>query len=383
MTLLELQTNEELRRYEFPAVRDKVFLSHAAVCPLPRRVAEAIHAYAEDCTRGDQEMFLPSVRIRQTRGLAARLLNAREEEISFVGPTSLGLSFVAGGLQFQAGDNVLVYLEDYPSNVYPWMALARQGVEVRFLKLREYGVIRTEEVLAQVDERTRLVALASCHFISGYRPEITEIGRWLVERGILFCVDAIQTVGASVTDTSTTDFLAADAHKWMLGPCAAGILFVRKSRQEMLQPTVYGWHNVECPGFVTQDSMKHPSDGRRYEAGTENLFGLVGLHAAMELLLEIGVENIAAELRRQREWLVPALQAKGFEVLQAEASRSNTGGIVSFHRSGEDPAALHRKLEREGIIVSLRFARGGRSFLRVSPHFYNTDAELGRLVEAL
>jgi selenocysteine lyase/cysteine desulfurase len=103
----------------------------------------------------------------------------------------------------------------------------------------------------------------------------------------------------------------------------------------------------------------------------------------MELLLEIGVENIAAELRRQREWLVPALQAKGFEVLQAEASRSNTGGLVSFHRSGEDPAALHRKLEREGIIVSLRFARGGRSFLRVSPHFYNTDAELGRLVEAL
>ncbi len=383
MTIAELHSNEELRRHEFPAIRDKVFLAHAAVCPLPRRVAAAIHAYAEDCTRGDQEMFLPSIQIRQTREIAARLLNARFDEISFVGPTSLALSFVAGGLKFHQGDNVLVYFEDYPSNVYPWMALSEKGVSVRFLKLSEFGRVTAEEVMEQVDGRTRLVALASCHFITGYRPDIAAIGRFLRARDILFCVDAIQTVGASPTDATEFDFLAADAHKWMLGPCAAGVMFVRKSRQELLQPTVYGWHNVECPGFVTQEKMRHPQDGRRYEAGTENLFGLVGMRAAMELLLEVGVENIAAELRRQREWVVPALLAKGCEVLQADAAPERSSGIVAFHRPGVDPAATHQKLERSGIIASLRFARGGRSYLRISPHFYNTDADLARFLDAV
>lgn len=383
MTLPELLSNEELRRHEFPVARDKIFLAHAGVCPLPRRVAEAIRAYATECTLGDQETLLPAYHLQRSRELAARLINAAPDEIAFVGPTSLGLSLIANGVPVKRNDNVLVYLEDYPSNVYPWMALAERGVEVRFLNIRELGRIRAMDVIGQVDEQTRLVALASCHFVSGYRIDLEEIGRALQERNIMFCLDAIQTVGAFPTTVEHLDFLAADAHKWMLGPCAAGILYVRKSRQEKLAPSVYGWNNVRCPNYVAQEEMTFRTGGRRYEAGTYNLLGLVGLHAAMEMLLEIGIDNIASELLRKRAWLVPALQAKGYTVLQADAPVRHAGSIVTFYRAGVDLAGLHQKLEAEHVITSLRMDRKGQQYIRLSPHFYNTDTELHRLLELL
>jgi len=129
--------------------------------------------------------------------------------------------------------------------------------------------------------------------------------------------------------------------------------------------------------------LVHPPDSRRYEAGTENLLGLAGLHAALELLLDVGVEHIAHELRRKRAWLVPALQIKGYQVLQAEAPPEHASAIVSIYRDGADLPALHHKLEQADVIASLRADRSGRRYLRFSPHFYNTDAELQRLVELL
>ncbi len=383
MTLSEILSNEDLRRHEFPVTRDKIFLAHAGVCPLPRRVAEAIRDYATQGTLGDQETLGPALQMHQTRQLAARLLHAQPEEISFVGPTSLALSYVAAGLPLKKHDNILVYQDDYPSNVYPWMALAEKGVQVRFLNIRDLGRIRALDVRGQVDEATRLVALASCHFVSGHRIDLAGIGKFLRERGIPFCMDAIQTLGAFPTTVEHADFLAADAHKWLLGPCAAGIFFVRQAWQERLRPPVYGWHNVRCPNYVAQERIVFPPDGRRYEAGTHNLLGLAGLHAALELLLELGVDNIARELHRKRAWLVPALQARGWSVLEADAPPEHAGGIISIHRAGTDLAAVHEKLTATNIITSLRADRAGRRFLRLSPHFYNTDAELQRVLELL
>jgi len=206
---------------------------------------------------------------------------------------------VASGLRFRRGDNILIYFDDYPSNVYPWMALAEQGVEVRLMNLRGLGAIRPRDVSGQIDENTKLVALASCHFISGYRIDLPAIASFLRERNIMFCVDAIQTVGAFPTDASQLDFLAADAHKWLLGPCGAGILYVRESLQQHLAPPIYGWHNVRSPDFVAQEEIVLRSGAARYEAGTHNLLGLVGLVAAIEFILEVGVENIARELLRK------------------------------------------------------------------------------------
>lgn len=383
MTLAEVLGNEEVRRHEFPAVHEHIFLAHAGVSPLPRRVTEAINRYAESCTLNDQEIVVPTKLQSQTRELAARLLQVEAGEIALVGSTTQALSLVAAGLGLQKSANVLAYFDDFPSNVYPWLALADRGIEVRRLNVKELGRITLADVEAHVDANTRLVALGSCHFVAGWRIDVAGIGDFLRSRDIAFCVDGIQTAGAFPTPMNRADFMAADSHKWLLGPCGAGVLYVRKEWQDRLRPSAFGWSNVRCPNYVAQETLVLHKDARRYEAGTGNLLGIVGLHAAMEFLLEIGVEKIAAELLRKRAWLVPALQANGYRVLNAEAPPAHASAIISFHRQGADMSALHEKLTGAKVLTSLRTDRAGNRYIRLSPHFYNTDAELQRVLALL
>lgn len=383
MNIADLFADEPLRQREFPVTRDRIFLAHAGDCPLPSRVAQAISNYAQQATLGDQETAVYPAALTEGRKLAARLLHCQDDEVALVGPTSMGLSLVASGLTFRRGDNILIYHDDYPSNVYPWMALVDRGVEVRLLNTRALGLIRPKDVMGQVDENTRLVALASCHFVSGFRLDHAAIGRFLRDRKILFCLDAIQTLGAFPTTVEHVDFLAADGHKWLLGPCGAGLLYVRRGLQEELNPPVYGWHNVRCPNFVAQEQIVHRSGPKKFEAGTQYLLGLVGLNQAMEFILEVGVDRIAHELLRKRNWLVPALQAKGYTVLHAEAPAENASGIVTFFKPGVDLSDLHEKLLAANVVTSLRVDRAGQRYIRLSPHFYNADAELQRVMALL
>src|SRR5215471_935273 len=318
MTLAEILGDETVRRREFPVVASQIYLAHAGVCPLPRRVADAMADYLNACRTYDQEKALTPGLLTEGRKRAAGLLRCEPDEIAFVGPTSLALSLVAGGLKFRRSENILIYFDDYPSNVYPWMALVEQGVQVRLMNTRGLGLIRPADVMGQVDENTRLVALASCHFISGYRIDIPAIGKFLRERNILFCVDGIQTLGVFPTTVEYVDMLAADSHKWLLGPCAAGLLYVRRAVQNQVNPPIHGWHNVQCPNFVAQEKVQLRTDARKYEAGTQNWLGLVGLVEALKLIQELGVDEIARELLRKRAWVVAALQAKGYSVLHAD-----------------------------------------------------------------
>src|SRR6266498_1535757 len=381
MTLTELLANEELRHHEFPVTAHRIFLAHGGDCPLPRRVAEALANYAHDSSTGDQEKCVYPAVLDEGRKLAAQLLNSQPDEVAFVGPTSLALSFIASGLKVRKSANILIYFDDYPSNVYPWMALAERGVEVRLMNTRGLGVIRPKDVIGQVDENTRMVALASCHFISGDRIDYQAIGEALRKRNILFCMDAIQTLGAFATTTENVDMLAADAHKWLLGPCGAGLMYVGRSVQERLTPPIYGWNNVRCPNFVAQEQIVFRNGSQKYEAGTHNLLGIVGLVAAMKLLLEIGVENITRALLRKRSWLVPALQEKGYTVLQPDAGTKAGSCIISFFKPGTELGPLQQKVLDAGIVTSLRGDRTGQKYIRLSPHFYNTDAESRRVLE--
>jgi cysteine desulfurase/selenocysteine lyase len=383
MTLEELQTNEELRNFEFPVTKDRIFLGHAGVCPLPRRVQEAIRKYSEGCTLADQEFVLPTTWLRETRQVAADFLGAQSGEIAFVGPTSLALSFVAQGVKIRRNQNVLVYQDDYPSNVYPWMAMAERGVAVRFLKIRELGIIRPRDVMGQIDENTRMIALASCHFLAGYRIDLEAIGSELRQRGILFCVDAIQTFGAFPTNLRHVDFAAADAHKWLLGTLGAGLMFVSKEAQEQLRPTSHGWNNIQNPNYVAQDDLEYKPDARRYEAGSHNLLGIVGLRASLDLLREIGLENITRDLLRKRAFLVSSLKNKGYSVLAGDASPENSGGMLSFFKRGAEMGEIHHRLEQNKIVASLRTDRKNQRYIRLSPHFYNTEAELRRVLEVM
>ena len=383
MTVEQIQADEALRLHQFPVARDTVYLAHAAVCPLPACTSDAVSDYAAACTGGDQEAFMPMNLLRDTRQLAAELIGAELREIALVGPTSLGLSYIAQGLDWRAGDNIIIHGEDYPSNVYPWMALGEQGVELKRLEPSEPGRIEPEDVFALIDSRTRMAALASCHYISGYRIDLDAIGRELRSLGVLFCVDGIQTMGAFPTPVEHVDFLAADAHKWMLGPCASGILYVKHETQDQLKPVVQGWHNLSCPDFIAQKALNYKPDSRRYEAGTANLLGIAGHRASLAMLKEVGVDNIAADLLAKRNRLVQELLANSYEVLYPKPRLANASGIVTFHSPDEDMAALADRLGQAGIKVSLRVMRDGSRLIRLSPHFYNTNAELDRLLDAL
>jgi selenocysteine lyase/cysteine desulfurase len=190
-------------------------------------------------------------------------------------------------------------------------------------------------------------------------------------------------MGAFPTPVEHVDFLAADAHKWMLGPCASGILYVKHEAQDRLKPVVQGWHNLNCPDFIAQETLDYKPDSRRYEAGTANLLGIVGHHASLQMLDALGLDNIAADLLAKRRRLVPELLAKGFDVLHADAPETNASGIVTFSKPGQDMASLAEQLGQAGFKVSLRMMRDGSRLIRLSPHFYNTDAELDHLLKRL
>ena len=380
MNLPEIQTDDVLRKHEFPVCRDKVYLAHAGVSPVPACVTQAVKETAEKAALNDQEEGLSKL-LRITRKRAAQLLGADTSEMALIGPTTVGLSAVAAGLDWQEGDEILVYRDCFPVNVYPWQALESRGVKVRWLQTPALGQITLELVAENLTDQTRLVALASCHFVSGWRIDHDAIGRVLRERGVLFCLDAIQTLGAFPTTVKYVDFLAADAHKWLLGPCAAGIFYVRRELQDRLVPSAFGWNNVRCPNYIAQEEMHLRSDARRYEAGSFNILGIAGMNAALGLLLEVGIESIAADLKVKRAWLVRALQEKGYEVFYPEASEA--GGITSCWLEGGDMPALGEKLARENIVASVRADRSGRDYLRFSPHFYNTPKELEKAVSLL
>jgi len=380
MKLLDLQNDESLRQRAFPVCADKIYFAHAGVSPVPSVVTQAVHEVATAAGLDEQEVGLGDL-LRVTRARAAKLLGASVNEVALVGPTTAGLSAVATGLDWQPGDEVLVYQDDFPVNVYPWQSLESRGVVVRRLQTPALGQITSKIVIDQLKAKTRLVALASCHFVSGWRINHDAIGRELRERNVLFCLDAIQTLGAFPTTVEHVDFLAADSHKWLLGPCAAGIFYVRHELQECLSPSAFGWNNVRCPNYVSQEKMILRSDAGRYEAGSFNILGIAGLNAALGLLLEVGIDNIAVDLRAKREWLVSALLNKGFEVLFSESE--NAGGITSCWREGEDMKALGDKLMAEGIVVSVRGDRNGQDYLRFSPHFYNTQVELEQAADLL
>ena len=373
-----IQSDEVLRQHEFPVCADKVYLAHAGVSPLPACVERAVNESVSTGTLNDQEEGLAEL-LRETRARAAAMLGADYGEVALIGPTTSGLSAVAAGLDWHAGDEVLIYQDDFPVNVYPWLALESRGVKVRRLQTPALGQITPEFVAEQLTDQTRLVALASCHFVSGWRIDHDAIGRLLRERGVLFCLDAIQTLGAFPTTVEYVDFLAADAHKWLFGPCAAGVFYVRRDLQDRLTPSAFGWNNVRCPNYVAQETMNLRSDARRYEAGSFNILGIAGLNAALGMLLEMSIDNIAADLTAKRAWLVEALQAKGYEVFHPEVA----SGITSSWREDTDMKSLGEKLVAENIIASVRGDRSGQDYLRFSPHFYNNQSELERAVELL
>jgi cysteine desulfurase/selenocysteine lyase len=380
--IVELEVNEKFRRREFPICARKIYCAHAADAPLPRRVAEAMGDAIEDASTNEKQFDEALGFIADTRRLIADFLGTEIEEISLTGPTSSGLNAVANGLNWKAGDEVVCYLDDYPADVYPWLNLKRSGVKPVLLQPARLGEITPEIVESALTKRTRLVALASAHNISGYRIDVEAIGALCADHDVLFSLDAIQTLGAFPIPLKHVDFLSAGAQKWMLGPSGAGILFVKNSRHDLLRPMIIGGWNVESPNFIAQPQIKYAEGGRKFEPGGYNNVPIAGMQAAITLLREVGLPKISARILSLVATLKNKLAPVDFEFLSPN-EESGRSSFLTF-RSRRIPAEkLANALAENDVVVSSRIDRANRNWLRVSPHFYNTLAEMERLVEIL
>jgi cysteine desulfurase/selenocysteine lyase len=380
--IAELDANEEFRRREFPICARKIYCAHAADAPLPRRVAEAMRDAIEDASTNEKQFDKALNFIADTRQLVASFLGTEIEEISLTGPTSSGLNAVANGLDWKPGDEVVCYLDDYPADVYPWLGLERHGVKPVLLQTNRIGEITPEIVKHAVTKKTRLVALASAHNISGYRIDVDAIGALCAERGVLFSLDAIQTLGAFPIPLQHVDFLSAGAQKWMLGPSGAGVLFVKNSRRNLLRPMIIGGWNVESPDFIAQREIKYAEGGRKFEPGGYNNVPIAGMQAAIALLGEVGLPKISERILSLVATLKNKLAPVDFEFL-SPSQESGRSGFLTFRSRRVAAEKLANTLAENDVIISLRVDRAERSWLRVSPHFYNTFAEMDRVAELL
>lgn len=379
---MNLYPDETQRRALFPVTRDRIFLGHAAVTALPAPVADAVCDYTRLASTSPQEFAAVLRDIKDARYTCAEFIGAGPDEIALLGPTSLGLSLFANGLPWREGDELLCYPGDYPANVYPWLDLRRRGVIVRYLQPETPGALTPALIEAALTPRTRLVALASAHFVTGYRIDIDAIGRLLHARGILFSLDAIQTLGAFPTRVTHVDFLSADAHKWLLGPLAIGIVFVKREHFDHLRPTLLGAWNVISPDFQTQEEIHFVPTAQRYEPGVLNVAGIYGMVAAIRLIQSHGIDTVAARLLELKAHLLSRIEPLGFQVLGPRTG-PEASGITTFIHPSAPSARLYAALERAGIIASLRRTRDGREYLRFSPHLYNTETELDIAAEVL
>lgn len=364
----------------FPSTQHLTYLNHASVAPLPLPVAEAMQHYlAERSLFGSEALLEWDDRAETIRDSAARLIGAHRDEITFTGSVSHGLNIVAAGLDWKAGDNMICAETEFPANVYPWLNLRRRGVEIRFVPARDNRIL-VEDVASLMDERTRLVAISFVEFGTGYRNDLQGLAKICHGQGSYLCVDGIQGLGALYLSVAQTpiDFLATQAAKWMLGPVGAGFLFMRRDLQLILDPVMTGWRSVIDQGeYFRYDSPLRPS-AERFEPGSLNFIGLVGMEAALKLLESVGLHEIERRILYLTDQLIAGLQDRGYSITTPIAYREERSGIICFRHSVHDSAMLLERLSQAKVIVSLR-----GEVIRVSPHFYNTEADIECLLDAL
>ncbi|MGD9762588.1 MAG: aminotransferase class V-fold PLP-dependent enzyme [Candidatus Binatia bacterium] len=364
-------------RAEFPSTADQVHMNHAGLAPLPLRAAAAIRAFADQALRVNGSIYRGwEERAETVRASAARLIGAAPGEIAFVKNTAEGLSLIAAGLTWRAGDNVVAIADEYPSNVYPWLGLGRLGVETR-LAARSGVCFGVEEVAAHVDSRTRVVAVSAVDWLSGFRADLSAVGAFCRDRDILFVVDGIQAVGGMCVDVDRAgiDCMAVGGHKWLLAPEGCGFLFVSARVLDRLHPVLLGWKSVIDADAYLPYHLTLRDDAARFEPGTQMHLGIAALGASIDLLLEVGPHAVEARILSHTDALAADLRALGATILSPRGAAERSG-ILTFALGDTD--ALYASLLRHGVNVRRRL--GG---IRLSPHFYTDESDIARVLDAV
>jgi cysteine desulfurase/selenocysteine lyase len=365
-------------RKEFPVTETLVYLNHAGVSPTSTRARDAIADWLVSCVnRGilDEEDWVKTSEACRAR--YARMIGASPEEICFVRNTSHGLALVAEGLSWKPGDRVAVATTlEYPSNVYVWQHLKDRGVEVDTIAAPD-GAVTPEAVEATLNSDTRLVAVSSAQYATGAVTDLAAIGGLCNDRGILFCVDGIQTIGALDIDVKQVGahFLSADSHKWLLGMHGLGALYVSSDVIDRVRPVLVGWKSTTDAWNFDRALFELLSDARKFEEGSLPWALIIGFHAALELLEEIGIPTIGQHINGLIEQLAHGLTELGADVYPPPEMRHH---ILTFTHPNSDGAELLERLTEQSFVISRR-----RERIRISPHLYNTADEIDRLIAAV
>lgn len=352
---------------EFPQLLGLRYLNHAAVSPWPQRAVDAVNRFAVENARTGARDYSTWLQVEQRlRERLQRLLNAPTcADIALVKNTSEALSFVAFGLDWRAGDQVITSDEEFPSNRIVWEALAPKGVEVVQVNLHSGDA--EAALLAACGPRTRLMAISAVQYASGLRLDLPHLGHGCQARGVLLCVDAIQQLGALPFDVQASQcaFAMADGHKWLLGPEGLGVFYCRSDLRAQLKLHEYGWHMLEHAGDYQRRDWEPAHSARRFECGSPNMLGTMALEASLSLLEDVGMPQVEHALQERMQWLIDGLQKCSGIRLHSPLARLQRAGILNFSLDGWAQPALFERLKQQQVICAQRGAG-----IRLSPHFY-------------
>ena len=370
---------DSLRESEFPVTRRWAYFDHAATAPLPKRSGDVLRSWAaEQESDGVVGWSEREARLERIRDQAALLLNAHRDEIAFIHSTTHGIGLIAEGFPWRPGDNVITAAEEYPSNIYPWMNLESRGVSLRQVESRD-GRIWIDDLAAAMDDRSRVLAISHVEFATGFRNDLDALVELCQERGVALFVDAIQGLGPHTIDVRKTplDFLAADGHKWLLGPEGAGILYVRRDWLERLRATGVGWHSVVGSYNSPENRFVLKPSAARFEGGSFNMPGLLAFGASLGLFLELGPETVSSRIASRADALRQLALSAGWSLFGSSLA-ADRSAIVALEKPGVDPNRAAALLRRQGVVAACRRGR-----LRFSPHLYNNSDDFEKLSAGL
>ncbi|MCW9014825.1 MAG: aminotransferase class V-fold PLP-dependent enzyme [Gammaproteobacteria bacterium] len=356
-----------------------IYVNHAAVAPWPVCTVEAVKNFAEENGRIGSRHYNRWMQVEaELKQNLATLINAPSaDDIALLKNTSEGLSVIAYGLDWQSGDNIVLAQEEFPSNRIVWESLKSQGVEIRLVDLAE-AATPEQSLMHHMDDSTRLLSVSAVQYASGIRMDLQQLGRHCKHHGALFCVDAIQQIGAVTFDVQAidADFVVADGHKWMLGPEGLALFYCKQALLAKLKLNQYGWHMVEDHLNFDNRNWKPAASARRFECGSPNVIAAHALHASIKLLLEIGMAEVEQRVLEKNQYLINAFSALPGVTILSPTSPDRYAGIFTFKKAGVDTENLYNWLVDKGVVCALR---GGG--IRFSPHFYTPDSQLATLTQ--
>lgn len=367
---------------EFPILAHCLYVNHAAISPWPARVAQAVRDFADEASQqgalGYRHWLARESALRER--LASFIGAASAEDIALLKNTSEGVSLFAAGVPLVAGDNIVIPSGEFPSNRLPWLAQrARSGVEVREVAL-PYDGDAEQALLDAVDARTRVLAVSSPHWANGFRLDLERLGAHCHRADVLFFVDAIQQLGMLPLDVQAAhiDGLAADAHKWLLGPEGIAVFYTSARAREQLVLQQHGWHMLERPFHFNEPDRAPAAGARRFEAGSPNSVGQAALHEALGLLLETGMETVARRVLANTAQLADGLRRSAGVRCTAHEREQRRSGIIGFEPLRVPLKEVYGRLKSEGVVAAIR----GRG-IRLSPHFYQGETEMQAVLQAV